>query len=194
MSAREKILNSLQHASAPLNPKPIIDITTENEDLITVYGNSLAMVAGTLYKERDLTAVNNHASELINHSKQVLSAVNGVKGNVPLTATPQQLSKLDYAILPGELAVAENGAVWVNESIPNRITPFICEHLLLVVSQDTLVANMHLAMKKITLSPGGFGAFIAGPSKTSDIEQSLVVGAHGAASVGVYLVNSTMLT
>jgi len=34
----------------------------------------------------------------------------------------------------------------------------------------------------------GFGIFIAGPSKTADIEQSLVIGAHGARSTTVYVV------
>jgi L-lactate dehydrogenase complex protein LldG len=34
----------------------------------------------------------------------------------------------------------------------------------------------------------GFGVFLAGPSKTADIEQSLVLGAHGARGLVVFLV------
>jgi L-lactate dehydrogenase complex protein LldG len=35
----------------------------------------------------------------------------------------------------------------------------------------------------------GFGAFIAGPSKTADIEQSLVLGAHGPKTMTVFLLD-----
>ena len=37
----------------------------------------------------------------------------------------------------------------------------------------------------------GFGTFISGPSKTADIEQSLVLGAHGPKSMTVFLVEDT---
>jgi L-lactate dehydrogenase complex protein LldG len=33
-----------------------------------------------------------------------------------------------------------------------------------------------------------YGVFISGPSKTADIEQSLVLGAHGARSLIVYII------
>jgi L-lactate dehydrogenase complex protein LldG len=46
---------------------------------------------------------------------------------------------------------------------------------------------MHHAYQKIDIAKGGFGIFIAGPSKTADIEQSLVIGAHGARTATIYV-------
>ena len=100
-----------------------------------------------------------------------------------------ELEKVERAYIKGTVAVAENGAVWVYESqMKNRLLPFICQHLVLVIDKKDIVATMHDAYDKINVGDEGFGVFIAGPSKTADIEQSLVIGAHGARSTAVYVV------
>ena len=58
----------------------------------------------------------------------------------------------------------------------------------LVVPADRIVHNLHEAYQQIRFEGPRFGAFIAGPSKTADIEQSLVIGAHGPKSTTVFVV------
>ena len=50
------------------------------------------------------------------------------------------------------------------------------------------VSDMHAAYARLAERPIGYGMFIAGPSKTADIEQALVIGAHGPRSCTVLLV------
>ena len=120
----------------------------------------------------------------------VVSTVADVPGNLPLASVtdPLQLAGVDLTILPARLGVAENGAMWVSETeMVHRVLPFITQHLILVVQRDALVATMHQAYRRVRIGATGFGVFIAGPSKTADIEQSLVIGAHGPRSLAVVL-------
>jgi len=102
---------------------------------------------------------------------------------------PHTLEDVDCAILPGIFGVAENGAIWVTgDDVKHRALYFIVQHLALVLPADQLVDNMHQAYTRLTFPNVGFGTFLSGPSKTADIEQSLVIGAHGPRSLNVFLV------
>lgn len=97
------------------------------------------------------------------------------------------LNGTDLAIIKGELGVAENACVWIPQNVKEKVTYFIAEYLVIVLDKNNLVSNMHEAYDQIKFSDYGFGVFISGPSKTADIEQALVVGAHGAKGVIVLL-------
>lgn len=103
-------------------------------------------------------------------------------------ASPDDLARVDVCVCEGTLGVAENGAVWVTESqMGHRAAPFLSQHLVLLLEADRLVDTMREAYGRIRIDQEGFAAWIAGPSKTADIEQSLVIGAHGPRSVLVLL-------
>jgi L-lactate dehydrogenase complex protein LldG len=108
--------------------------------------------------------------------------------NLILPNDPHELEDLELAILEGQFGVAENGAIWLEDAqLPHRALPFITEHLVIVLQKENLVDTMHQAYDRIGGQYSGFGLFVAGPSKTADIEQSLVIGAHGAKSLRVVL-------
>ena len=96
------------------------------------------------------------------------------------------LAEVEVLEIDGEFGVAENGAIWLTEeALPHRVAPFICQHLVINVSK--IVPNMHAAYAELKKPNSSFGLFLAGPSKTADIEQSLVIGAHGARSLTVVI-------
>ena len=96
---------------------------------------------------------------------------------------------LDVAVLKAECVVAENGAMWVTEGEIPRATWFLAARMAIVVHERDLVHNLHEAYAKIS-TPQGFGCFISGPSKTADVGQTLVVGAHGPTTLTVFMVRS----
>jgi L-lactate dehydrogenase complex protein LldG len=123
-----------------------------------------------------------------------LSLVNGIgQSNVDWDAIsdPHRLEDIDFALLPAQFGVAESGAVWMtDEHLKHRTLPFIVQHLGIVIATDSIVDTMNHAYRQVKFSGRGFGMFLAGPSKTADIEQSLVIGAHGPRSHVVFLVDS----
>jgi len=106
--------------------------------------------------------------------------------NLDEITDPHNLATVDLAIVQVEFAIAENGAVWIkNPDNRHRSLYFIAEQLIFVVPRDEIVHTMHEAYERIEFDEAGFGCFISGPSKTADIEQALVIGAHGATSARV---------
>lgn len=100
---------------------------------------------------------------------------------------PAELDGTDLAIIDGKIGVAENGAVWIEQDVKQRALYFISEKLVILLDKGRIVNNMHEAYKRIHTGEYGFGTYISGPSKTADIEQALVMGAHGARDVMVII-------
>lgn len=126
-------------------------------------------------------------------AKKIVSLVPEASGNIDLNSVedPHALEEVDFAILPGEFGVAENGAVWTTDvGVKHRAIYFIVQHLVLVIDVAQIVDNMHDAYERLRISGQGYRAFISGPSKTADIEQSLVIGAHGPRSLTVACITS----
>ena len=186
MSSREKILANVKAHKPALVPMPVVPMF-EGDGTIAKFKMVLEGIGGRAIEVDSLSScqevINTHYADL----KNVASALVKASVVIDTNTSKEVLEQVDLAIIQGEIGVAENGAIWVPEvNMINRALPFITQHLVLVLDKKNVVANMHEAYKKLD-TVGSYGAFIAGPSKTADIEQALVIGAHGARSMMVIL-------
>jgi L-lactate dehydrogenase complex protein LldG len=126
--------------------------------------------------------------EIAPAARQVLSCAPGVTGNLSVSGDGHVLASLDLFVCEAELGVAENGAVWLAASrLGERSALFLAAQVVVVLDRAALVSDLHEAYARIDMTQEAFGIFVAGPSKTADIEQSLVIGAHGAKQLTVLL-------
>lgn len=183
MSSRESILTKIQALKHKPLPLPAVTDYDFKGDLKTQFIRSIEGNKGEVIIENKL----NEFIEINQYTKVIALAKGFGRFNTEAMPTdPHRLANIEVAILDGQFGVAENGAIWLtDENLGLRALPFITEHLVIVLKEDQLVGNMHQAYQKIGNQQSGFGLFIAGPSKTADIEQSLVIGAHGAKSLMV---------
>ncbi|WP_166821359.1 LutC/YkgG family protein [Thalassoroseus pseudoceratinae] len=202
MSSRDEVLKRVrgQLVEAVSHPTLAGDWTTY-PDPREQFAETLGGIGGVCVPVDNVSQIQDHLRELLafTEGQKTVSLISGLDvGNVdPDTIDdPHDLEDIDFAVLPARLAVAENGAVWVSdETLKHRVLYFLPQHIALVVEGGHVVSNLHEAYAWLeansptAFSKQGFGAWIAGPSKTADIEQSLVIGAHGARSMTVYLLD-----
>lgn len=204
MSSRDDLLARLRSRPVPPVELPNLELEWQTfDDLRVKYAEVLRSVGGEAVVVPNRDAVNGELAKLATYTTagKTLSLVPGVgEPNVDIEAIsdPHGLEDIDYAILQGSFAVAENGAVWLDlRETKHRVICVLAQHLAVVVPASQIVPTMHEAYARLTqpglpesdfLTRPGYGLFLSGPSKTADIEQSLVIGAHGARSLTVFLV------
>ncbi|QOY89192.1 LutC/YkgG family protein [Paludibaculum fermentans] len=190
-TSRDTILKAMRANAPQLRPLPDPPQAIVYPNPLEHFAATLAGVGGRFLKATDEADLQLQLGslEVFQRATRIASTVPSLPGNVDLEAlkNPHELEGIDLAILPGDFAVAENGAVWVPGTNlgPQRAIFVIAQHLVLVIQASTVVHNMQQAYENLNLQRPGFGVFISGPSKTADIEQSLVIGAHGARSCTV---------
>lgn len=192
--SRDKILAALRR-NQPETVQLPADLSfgkDENIDLAAKFKSIAEGIGSTVYIVNDIEEIKSFIAADFPAAKRVLSNVEElVSAAIPafvLDADPHSYEDVDVAIFKPRLGVAENSALWLTEDrMGVRVLPFITQHIIMIVDISTLVPDMHTAYQIIGDADYGFSTFIAGPSKTADIEQSLVLGAHGPRSMTIFM-------
>jgi L-lactate dehydrogenase complex protein LldG len=193
MSSRTSILEKIkQNQPDTANELPDLSVLgQENFDILDKYKTVLKGIGGDFVEVSNYQTIidfvkNNYATD-----KRIITTIAELSEIATLdwfTVDPHSLQDVELALVKAHFGVAENSALWVTDAIlGQRVSPFIPQYLAIIVNKKDIVATMHQAYDRIANQEYGFATFIAGPSKTADIEQSLVLGAHGARGLTVFL-------
>ena len=193
MGSRERILNAIKKLAQPVVEisSPIADQETKTGLLSAITEKLLSIGADVLvFKER--SELKKYLHIKYTENEVLVNAIPNLPNyNVEecLHWQPIEISSVKKFVVKGDIGVAESGAIWVSEeSMKVRLLPFVCEQLYIVLYENDLVFDLEEAYERIGILKDGYGVFIAGPSKTADIEQSLVIGAHGPIGLTVLFI------
>ena len=192
---RSAILKSVQENKPTLVSLPKINLNSfdESVDILETFRSNVKHVGGNIQELSQLKEIDSEIKKLYPTALEIISCIpESNLGTVSFSekTSPHKLATVDLAIIKGEFGVAENGAVWISENnFPIRVLPFITNDLVIILNKKDICLHMHQAYKLIAERNRNFGLFISGPSKTADIEQCLVIGAQGAMSLTVILIN-----
>src|SRR5215212_1875834 len=192
MTTRERILEAVLKNQPAATALPDTSMFKgDSIDLVQKYMDVFRSIGGSSFLVDDLSGVKTLIAENFDTGKRItttLPELSDIYELISDTVDPHTYHDIELALIKAHFSVAENGAVWLTEEVMGqRIIPYICQHLAVIVKAESIVPTLHEAYEKIGVGNYGFGGFIGGPSKTADIEQALVLGAHGPLSMTVFI-------
>lgn len=192
MNSRDTILAAVKMNQPALQPLPDMEAVhaIQFSNAAEQFASLLKNIGGTAVTVKDINEISEYIKHTFAGGQNCVTTIPQLTGVSLLNGDvdPHALQNTELAVIPAQFGVAENGAVWVSEQDYNiRVLPFIVNHLAVIIDKNNIVNTMHQAYDLIGKADYGFGVFIAGPSKTADIEQSLVLGAHGPKTMTVFI-------
>ena len=210
-SSKEKILKKIREAlsnSTPL-PFPKSEGTSSvfqapAEDLEIIFAEEFSKLLGKFAFCVNETDAKNQIRKLIIQKKwenvyckenQLLSLFGSEEF---AEIKKSSLANCDAAITTCNYLVARTGAIVMSSSQESgrTVSAYAPVHIC-VAYTDQLVFDTRDALKDLKKKYGNnipsFITFAAGPSRTADIEKTLVVGVHGPKEVYVFLIDKPLL-
>ncbi|MCX6243502.1 MAG: LUD domain-containing protein [Bacteroidetes bacterium] len=206
-TSKEKVLKKIRDALIEKTepPYPIIDMEAPlyvpmTESLDVTFATELVKVSGKFgyYESEDefLTFLQTYILEqdwpvIYCYDYQLQNLLR--QGGIPFESDPEKLTDMKLGITRCEYLVARLGTVMVSSRVsPGRKMSVFPETHLVVAYTSQLVPDLKDAFrnlrKKYEDDFPSVITLVTGPSRTADIEKTLVLGAHGPKELYVFLI------
>jgi L-lactate dehydrogenase complex protein LldG len=204
-SAREEILNKLKNAVHPKPERPDFDAPVYfpiEQALEVAFKENLEKVNGSVHLYNSETDLYRELKTLLAELPRELIVCNESElgkqlkqHHVPFTSTKNLPENLQVGITSCEFIIAHTGSVMVSSAQQGGRQLSVYPEIHVVIASDTqLVDYLEAAYNEIKNKykenlPSQI-TLITGPSRTADIEKTLVMGAHGPREFHVFLLRS----
>ncbi len=209
-TSREKILKRVRDALIEKSevPYPILDQDTPvfpefSESLDITFAEELVRISGKfVYCDSEDEFLHTLQQFILEKNWGLLHCQDPAlqnflqSGGIPFESSKDALTGAQIGITRCEYLIARLGCVMVSSALSpgRRIICFPGIHLVVGYSSQ-LVPDLKQALagirKKYRDQMPGMVSLISGPSRTADIEKTLVLGAHGPAELYVFLIDDS---
>jgi L-lactate dehydrogenase complex protein LldG len=211
VDAREEIVGRIRTAigrklgqkPAP-PPEPLLNVNYRGMlDRLRLFQSALEALDGKVYEASSGTEARRIVETILEHRSAVCSnhfflekcgitgIANVTSGLTDSAELRNVCAKADVGITSAYCLLAETGTIVLRATPqePRMISLLPPVHIA-VVPRDRLLTNLDemLSLLPRPVDSSSATVFITGPSRTGDIEQTLVKGVHGPASVHVVIV------
>ena len=209
-TSKEKVLKKIRDALIEKTeaPFPLIDTDTSvyqpmEEPLDVTFAQELLKVSGKfVYCESDDEFLSVLQAFILENDWPVLFCYDEKiqrllkQGGIPYESSPDRFNEMQIGITRCEYLVARLGTVMVSSRVsPGRRMNVFPEIHLILATTSQLVPDLKQALQKIRKKYGedfpSMISLITGPSRTADIEKTLVMGAHGPKELYVFLLEDS---
>ncbi len=209
MSDKDNIFNGLQKGkkifkgtAVPERDKIRSVFKKEEGNLIDIFEKKLTNVNGIFHFSKDMFALQKEIKSFFKSKNEVPFHVYEdniqdllLKAGIPFTSTPDDMAKVAISMTGCEYLIARLGTILVSsENTKSRkIIAFPPVHAVIAPTSKLiydLPDALDLLEKRFSEEPlPSMISLITGPSRTADIEKTLILGAHGPKELHVFLYN-----
>jgi L-lactate dehydrogenase complex protein LldG len=212
-TSREKVLKKIRDAliEKTETPYPVLDQESSvypqvSNQLDVTFAQELVNVAGKfVYCENNDDFLSTLQSFIMEKEWPVLFCFDPIlqdflkKGGIPFNSTLSDITEAKIGITRCEQLIARTGTIMVSSrSSPGRKINVFPEIHLVVGYTSQLVPDLKQAIQNIKKryqdNYPSMISLITGPSRTADIEKTLVMGAHGPKELFVFLIENNDLS
>ncbi len=209
-SSKEKILKKIREALSNSTPLPFPKsegsssvFQPQTEELEILFAEEFTKLSGKFAFCLDETDAKNQIKKLISQQKwdnvycKENDLLNLFKSEEFEQVKKSSLANSDAAITSCDYLIARTGAIVMSSAQQSgrTVSAYAPVHICIAYT-DQLVFDTRDALKDSKKKYGNnipsFITFAAGPSRTADIEKTLVVGVHGPKEVYVFLIDKLL--
>lgn len=116
------------------------------------------------------------------------------KAGVSVLSSPSEVESADTSVTGCEFLIARTGSILVSsKQLSGRRAPVFPPQHIIVAKTSQLIFDLREALKSLKAKYGdsmpSMVSVITGPSRTADIEKTLVMGAHGPKDIYVFMID-----